>query len=45
MFISISPRSRACANTLFLPDYPTKEEFQYHLKLALNDSMGQFEQE
>lgn len=41
----ILPRSRACANTLFLPDYPTKAEFEYHLKLALHDSMGQFEQE
>lgn len=41
----ILPRSRACANTLFLPDYPTRQEFEYHLKLALHDSMGQFEQE
>ena len=41
----VLPRSRACANTLFLPDFPTYEEFDYHLKLALFDSMGQFEQE
>ncbi|CAD7938588.1 unnamed protein product [Amoebophrya sp. A120] len=41
----ILPRSRACANTLFLPDYPTRQAFEYHLKLALHDSMGQFEQE
>ncbi len=39
------PRSRACANTLFLPDYPSKEEFQRSLKLALHESHGQFEQE
>merc|ERR1712194_14558 len=41
----ILPRSRACANTLFLPDYTTYEEFEFHLKLALHDSFGQFEQE
>jgi len=39
------PRSRACANTLFLPDYPNKNEFERYLKLALHDSHGQFEQE